>query len=352
MNILVIRFRQMGDAILATVLLNTLKRNFPDAQIHFVLNERIAPLFERHPSIDRIITFTDDERHHAWTYVRKVWKIVHQTHYDAIIDMRSTLNTMIFVLMSPTSRFRIGNRKSYTLLAFNHFTDEDGNQPMIKQNLGLAAPLGVIRPIVPVPEFTLHVTDKERKEFGEYLTTQGLDFNRPILLANVTAKLTSKIWAEDRMTWVLEQFMQTYPDYQIIFNYASEQEEQNARRVYAELGSPSCVFIDVKAHSPRELVAMGTYMTLFFGNEGGARHIMHAIGCPSVVVCAPENKRTVWIPQNVVPAEGIDYRDFAQGKDCSAMTREQKYNLITKEAVWKCLQRFIEEHSLNGQARK
>ena len=46
MKILVIRFRQMGDAILATPLLSTLRANFPDAQIDFVLNERIAPLFK------------------------------------------------------------------------------------------------------------------------------------------------------------------------------------------------------------------------------------------------------------------------------------------------------------------
>ena len=62
-NILVIRFRQMGDAIVATPLLSSLRQTFPEAQIHFVLNDRIAPLFEGHPAIDRIITFTNEERH-------------------------------------------------------------------------------------------------------------------------------------------------------------------------------------------------------------------------------------------------------------------------------------------------
>ena len=59
MKILVVRFRQMGDAILATPLLSTLRANYPDAQIDFVLNERIAPLFEGHPAISRVITFID-----------------------------------------------------------------------------------------------------------------------------------------------------------------------------------------------------------------------------------------------------------------------------------------------------
>jgi heptosyltransferase-2 len=43
MKILVIRFRQMGDAILATCLFNTIKRNDPGADTTYVLNERLAP---------------------------------------------------------------------------------------------------------------------------------------------------------------------------------------------------------------------------------------------------------------------------------------------------------------------
>ena len=54
-RVLVVRFRQMGDAILATPLLNTIRQSFPDAEIDFVLNEKIAPLFEGHPAIHRLL---------------------------------------------------------------------------------------------------------------------------------------------------------------------------------------------------------------------------------------------------------------------------------------------------------
>lgn len=332
----------MGDAILSTVLLNTLRKNFPEAQIHFVLNERIAPLFEGHPSIDRIIPFSAEENHHAWKYLKKVWTVVHDTHYDVIIDMRSTANTMQFALLSPSTRFRIGVRKGYSCLAFNHFAERDRSLSMIDRNLNLAKPLETIRPVIPVREFTLRITENEKVDFGAYLTSQGVDLKKPILLANVTAKLASKVWAEDKMVWVLEQFIQRYPHWQIIFNYAPGKEEENARRIYEKLGRPSNVFIDVQARSSRELVAMGTYMTLFFGNEGGARHIMHAVGCPSLVVCAPGNDRHVWIPRNEVPAEGVDYLYFADAASCKDMTKEQKFNLIEKEGVWERLQQFME----------
>lgn len=349
MNILVIRFRQMGDAILSTALLNTLRHNFPDAQIHLVLNERIAPLFKGHPSVDRFITFTDDERHHALTYIRKVWHIVHETHYDIIIDMRSTANTMLFSLFSPSSKFRIGMDKGYTKLVFNHTIAPCANQySMVEYDTRYTLPLQSFGPIEPVYAFNLHITDEERQSFGAYLTSQGIDLSRPVMLANVTAKLASKVWMEDRMVWVLSRFVEQYPDYQIIFNYAPGQEEENARRMYAQMGKPQQVFIDVQAHSSRELVAMSSYMTLFFGNEGGARHIAQAAGCPSLAICAPENSKKVWIPQTQVLAEGISPVDTLAAHQLTEqayqqLSREEKYSLLTQEYVWSRLQSFMQK---------
>lgn len=349
MNILVIRFRQMGDAILATALLNTLRHNFPEAQIHFVLNERIAPLFNGHPSIDRLITFTDDERHHALSYVRKIWRIVHETHYDVIIDLRSTFNTMLFALFSPSSKYRIGMDKGYTKIAFNHTLEPCANRySMVEYDTRYALPLQSLRPIEQVINFTLQITEEEKQVFSTYLTSQGIDLSRPVMLANVTAKLPSKIWMEDRMVWVLNRFLIQYPEYQIIFNYAPGKEEENARRIYSKLGKPQQVFIDVQAHSSRELVAMSGLMTLFFGNEGGARHIAQAAGCPSLAICAPENSKKVWIPQTHVLAEGISPIDTLADHHLSEhnyrqLTREEKYGLVTQEYVWNRLQEFMKK---------
>ena len=341
MNILVVRFRQMGDAILATALLNTLRHNFPEARIDFVLNESIAPLFSGHPSIDRILTFSDDERHRPLVYLKKVWSIVRHTRYDVIIDMRSTVNTMLFALLSPRTPYRIGVKKGYTALAFNHPVGHCGNsRSMVDYDTQFAQPLSKLRPIQPVHRFTLPITEEEKSAFGTYLQGQGIDLQKPVMLVNVTAKLAAKVWRQDRMVWVLRQFLQSFPHYQLIFNYAPGQEEADARQIYHELGSPAQVFIDVQARSSRQLAAMGHFMTLFFGNEGGARHIMHAMGCPTLAICAPGNSKTVWIPQDDVPAQGISPDDFATGEQLAQMNPGQQYDLITKEEVWRRLRDF------------
>ena len=102
-RILIIRFRQIGDSILAVALCSTLKKSFPDAEIHFVLNKNIASLYEGHPDIDKVITFDKNENKPFTAYIKKVWQVTHQNKYDAIIDMRSTIRTLFFSLFSTNA---------------------------------------------------------------------------------------------------------------------------------------------------------------------------------------------------------------------------------------------------------
>ena len=76
-RILIIRFRQIGDSILAIALCSTLKKSFPDAEIHFVLNKNIAPLYEGHPDIDKVITFDKNENKPFTAYIKKVWQALY-----------------------------------------------------------------------------------------------------------------------------------------------------------------------------------------------------------------------------------------------------------------------------------
>lgn len=342
MRILVVRFRQMGDAILATPLLNTLRARYPEAEIDFVLNERIAPLFEGHPAISRIVSFTDKERHSSWQYTRKVWKTVHDMRYDVVIDMRSTVNTMLFALFSRRSPYRIGIRKPYTWGIFNHrFEGCEDDESMTDHNLRLLSPLGDM----PRQEaVTLSITEQERSDFRRYMHEQGIDFGRPVMLAGVTAKIASKTWAEERMIEVLRRFIETYPQVQVIFNFAPGQEAENARRIYDALGQHPNIFINIEARSMRQLAAMAASCTFYFGNEGGGRHIVQAMGRPSLVVCSPMASKKTWLPENdEVLTRGIAATDIDPG--AKAMTYEQQYDLISTDRVWQALQSFYSQIS-------
>lgn len=347
MKILVVRFRQMGDAILTTVVLNSLKKSFPGCSIDFVLNDKICPLFEGHPSINKLIPFSEEERHSFFKYIKKVWHIVHVTHYDVIIDMRSTMNTMLFALLSPSTKYRIGLNKGYCKLAFNYLIERNhSDQSMIAHNLSMLKPLEKEGKLIFDEHFTLHITKEEQKAYDQYLLSQGIDLNKAVLLVGCTAKLDYKAWNEDRMVGVLHKFIETYPNVQVIFNYAPDKEKENAYRIYDKLGKPQQVHIEVEAKSQRELVALANRTTMYFGNEGGGRHIVHACGKPSYVILAPSTTKIEWLPQNGIPTDGIAYTDIVGNQDVSALDRQAKYNLITQEEVWKHWAEFIQQYHI------
>lgn len=356
-RVLVVRFRQMGDAILATPLLNTIRQSFPDAEIDFVLNEKIAPLFEGHPAIHRIISFNETERHKVLLYINKVWKTVHQTRYDVVIDMRSTVNTMLFALFSLHSRFRIGIRKPYTWGVFNHrYEGCEEDESMIDHNLKLAEPLSAYGEIKPCRELTLSISAQEKEDFHHYMEQQGINFKRPVMLVGVTAKLKNKTWNEDRMVEILSRLLRDFPQWQLIFNYAPGKEAENAHRIYnkvvqhTHLSSDAVpLFLNIEAKSARQLAAMSANCFAYFGNEGGARHIVHAMGRPSMVICSPVASKKTWLPSDTnILAWGIDASSVA---DTTGLTDQQKYDLITVDSVWTMLQDFLHQISLTASDR-
>ncbi|MBD3588951.1 glycosyltransferase family 9 protein [Bacteroides sp. GM023] len=339
-KILIIRFRQIGDSILAIPLCSTLKKSFPDAEIHFVLNKNIAPLYEGHPDIDKVITFDKDENKPFTSYIKKVWQVMHQDKYDAIIDMRSTIRTLFFSLFSLKTPFRIGRIKGYTRFLLNYRTDTYSKElttDMVQRNLLLAAPLEKISPIQYTKEFKLYLTAQEKEDFRCYMKKEGIDFAHPVFLIGVTTKLIHKKWDTGFMIATLQKILEEHKDIQMIFNYAPGYEEEDARNIYKELGCPERIKINIQASSLRQLVALCANCSFYFGNEGGARHIAQSLGIPSFSIYSPSASKSMWLPANSVLAKGISPDDILPLEQQVTLTHEERFALITPEKVYEQL---------------
>lgn len=295
MKILVIRFRQMGDAVMATPLLDSLRLTYPYAQIDFVLNQRIAPLFQHHPAISNIITFSDDERKGLFKYLKKVRRIVRDGRYDAIIDMRSTFNTSLFALFSPSTKYRIGLDKGYLRLIYNKRVPRCGSLPMVEHNLRF---IKAINPDAKLSSrLTLGISSDEITQMREQMKVAGIDLEKPVALVGVTTKLLHKEWPREDMARALSEILSEHPSLQLVFNYAPGDEEKRAREVKDMLSSEGeAVFMTPQAKSMRELAALCANCTFYFGNEGGARHVAQAMGIPSLAICSPGIHARTWIP--------------------------------------------------------
>lgn len=343
-KILVIRFRRVGDAVLGTSLCSSLRKTFPNAEIHYLLNTPIAPLYEGHPDIDKVITFDSKDDRNFFRYIRRAWAIVRANKYDVIIDMRGTVRTLLFSLLSPFTAFRIGTKKGYSFLALNYPVDNRGDKTsnMIEHNLAFLKPLETIVDVKYCREFKLYVSDAEKQAFHGYMQNSGIDFAKPVILAVVSARLQHKIWDKEKMKLVLQNIIDNY-DAQIIFNFVSA-EREFAINVHQEMNGPPNIFTNIEANSLRDLCALSANCDFFFGNEGGARHLAQALDVPAFAIFPPKISKSRWLPGQGERFAGISPDDFCSKAEQKSMLYETRFNLITVERVWELLNPMLERY--------
>ncbi|GGY64431.1 heptosyltransferase [Cellvibrio zantedeschiae] len=343
-KILVIRFRRVGDAVLGTSLCTSLRKTFPQAEIHYLLNTPIAPLYEGHPDIDKVITFDNRDDKSFFRYLGRAWSIVRANKYDVIIDMRGTVRTLLFSFLSPGTRFRIGTKKGYSFLALNHAVDNRGDKTsnMIDHNLEFLKPLEQVAEVKYCRDFRLYVTESEKQHFCSYMQESGVDFARPVMLAVVSARLQHKVWDKERMKQVLQRIIDQY-DAQIIFNFVNA-EREFAINVHQEMNNHHNIFTNIEANSLRDLCALSANCDFFFGNEGGARHLAQALDVPSFAIFPPKISKSRWLPAQGERFAGISPDDFYSRAQQKNMTYEARFNLITVERVWEMLKPMLDRY--------
>ncbi len=345
-KILVIRFRRVGDATISSVICTSLRKSFPEAQIHYVLNESIAPLFKYHPDIDKLITFSNEDMSSLSSYVKKVYSIVKGQNYDIIIDTRSTLKTMFFSLFSLKTQFRIGRKKFYNPFIHNYRVNNkfDGIRDNSQLTLSLLDPLNRDYTIEKHPLFKLYYTTEEYQKYREYMIDKGIDFSKPIIVCAVTARLEYKVWNKDKMKALLERIINKY-DAQLIFNFGDNKERESSERLQTLMNNDPHIFTNIEAKNLRELIVLLANSNFFFGNEGGARHISQALDIPSFAIYPPDIPLDNWLPNKSERFQGIELKDIISDITIyKTLSYNDKFALIDVDSVWKGADRMLEKY--------
>lgn len=344
-NILVIRFRRVGDSVLSMGLCHTLRKSFPGAEIDLVINKGIDSLYRSHPDVDNLIVFDKDENDNIFRHIAKIRHTMRAKRYDIIVDMRSTVKSLLFSLFSLRTPYRLGRKKWYSRLLLTHTADNHaagtGTRP--EQNLLLLKPLEKIADIHYSTDFRLYVTGAEKRAFAERMMQCGIDFSHPVAVVAVATRVRSKAWPMDAMTETLHRMMEHCPDIQLVFNYAGD-EREIAMEQYKALGMDSRIFMNIEACSLRELCAMLSCSTFFFGNEGGPRHMAQALGIPSFAIFPPGIRKATWLCNENSTNAGVSPDDYLtpQEQDALKMQYGERMGLITVDRVWERLEIFLD----------
>jgi len=322
MKILVVRFKQIGDSVLASPICNTLKKTYPDSEIDYVVYEHIAPLFENHHAIDNVVSITKEEQKNPLKYIAKAWKVTRKK-YDIIIDIMSTPKSEVFTLLGGSAQYRIGRYKKKRGYTYTHKIHEPQNaKDKVDKFLKMLVPLADAGVDVKYDhEYNIDITDGEREAIRDKMAEAGIDPAKPVIAFAINSRRPEKIWNQDYMKLLIERVLKE-KGAQGIFYY-SPAEKDFALNMHRELGGRKEIFTNVVTKNIRELAALLSECDMFIGNEGGPRHISQGVDTPSVAIFSPNAEKKEWLSNANDMHRGVEYLDVLSKEEITKIRSEE-----------------------------
>ena len=327
---LIITFSGIGDAVLTEVLCENLRKMDKDIEIDFVIKNNAAPLFKRNKAVKNVIKYENDERKNIFKYIAKIWNITRKK-YDIILDIESTPRTELFSLLSLSSKFRIGKNKisKHKILGFkitrgwfytHKITEDRKNNTVIESIVKFLDPIVENQKVKMqyTLDYKVDITEEEKLESKKIMESVGIDFSKKIITCGVNAVFEWKRWKREHMVNVLKYVIDNY-DYQLVLFYTPKEKDYTLE-IAKELEQYSTnkkgkVFYNITTKNVRDLAKIIANADIYFGNEGGTRHITQALGKSTVAVCRKNDEKTRWIVEDenhlalvisdFIPIEGI-----------------------------------------------
>ena len=294
-RILVIRLRSIGDTVLATPVLSTLRRELPHAEIDIALESWVAPLLEGFEGVGIQSIGAD-----AATRLRAAARLK-KRRYDAVINLHggSTSSTLAAATLA---KYRLGFShyrfpRTYTHL-YGSPADLWGTTELhsVEQQLALIGLAGIkIDRGEP--------TSLPANDAAEASVESRLDTSERIALLHPAAAYETKQWPAENFARAAEHLASKG------FRVSAVAAANEAATLASVRRAAKCEIASFTDLSLPELTALARRADVFVWNDSGIAHIAAAVGTPCVVIFGSSN-RVHWRPWTQAPSE-IVFEKFA-----------------------------------------
>src|SRR5262249_39467341 len=259
-RVLVIRLRSIGDTVLTTPSLFALRRFLPDAEIHILLEDWVAPVLDGSEVIDRVITLPRDS-----TSARaRVARELRGSRYDVVYNLHGG-TTSTFLTRATGAKHRVGFENYQYARLHNHVAPSPltiWQRPTlhsVEQQLALVGWTGV--PVTDRPQTRLTVTDVALSSVGKKLEALGFIGAGSIAMIHPTAAFDTKQWAVENFARVTEELRQRRLTPVIV---VAPDQKETAQALMLQSSTSSAVLSDL---SLPEVTALASSTRLFVGND-------------------------------------------------------------------------------------
>lgn len=288
---LIVRLSSLGDIIHTLPAFQALRKNYPDAKITWIVEEKGKQILDMVPGIDHVFAFQLKGKSlfstRFWKEIRKLLKSIRDREQTAI-DFQGLIKSGMLCFLSRAKR-RLGfNRENLREKSASWFYTEtldkiDENMHVIRKNLKLLNLLGIHEEKY---EFPL-VIPADLKEMANILLT-GLGFsgNKKIVLFNVGAAWETKLWPSEKWTELINQLLKERKDIFPLILWGNESEKKISDEVRMHTEATAVPLLSLQ-----KAVALINQADLVVSGDTFALQAACALFRPVVGIFGPTNPR-------------------------------------------------------------
>jgi heptosyltransferase II len=278
----------IGDVVMATPVLEDLKREFPQAELTVMCPSPLSELLKYNPHVDELYAFHRGKgifsrRKSGRNVIRKL----HTGNYDLGIVLPNSWSSA-WSLWQGNVKFRIGYQGNWRAPLLTHplrFSAHRDTQHLVVTYKQLLAPLGMD---ISATEPKLVVLATEIDRAYRLLENHGIvGCSHPIVGINPGAAYGSaKCWIPERFQAVMDSLLALDPYLSIlVFGDVA-----NSELVKMICNKFSARVVNLAGQTNlRELMALIKICTVFLTNDSGPMHIADALGTPLLALFGSTN---------------------------------------------------------------
>jgi lipopolysaccharide heptosyltransferase II len=275
-KILIIRMSSIGDIVLSTSFLQSVKTKFPDSKIDFLIKSEFADIMRYHPLIDDLITF---KKKTGFKGLIALGKSLRDNDYDMVYDIHSVFRTRVLSFFLRKRFFKqIKKPRLRRLLLFygyQNFFEKSFSHIKMYHSL--------LEKTDSFPKTELHLSNDEVEETMDYLLNNNIDKNYITIVPG--AAWSQKQWSIENYNNLMTRLMKSFNATIVILGATND--------IICDQIIKHDRIVNLKDKTSLRM-AMGILKSSqhTIGSDTGLLHISEALDTPVTMILGPTSKET------------------------------------------------------------
>jgi heptosyltransferase I len=343
---LIIKLSSIGDIVHALPFLRTLRRNYPDAYIAWIIEESFQDLIKYNPDLNEVIPIPTKHwrknlNKKSWDEIFKTRKLLKERRFDWTFDLQGLIKTGIIAHTTGAPNrvgFHRNNCREKINTWFNNNQSDylSSDSHIVDRCLSQLSALGNFHTQT---EFTISISAEDECISEDFIKKNNKLAERPIAGINPGAGFPTKLWSIERYAMLADRLTEEL-GFSILLTWGPG-EEKMVRNISDSMKQQSWI---APATSIAESIGLYKKLSLFIGSDSGPFHICWALGIPTVSVWGPTdpNRNGAYSKKHAAVFHKLNC-SFCWKRQCPLGTTECM-DKVTVQNMFEATKKITSEH--------